>query len=164
MILPLPQYEPKIIFFHLFFPGLPRGYVILKKKQNSGSLILFGISNSLSLSLHHSTPAEILTFLKKWSSFLQEETTEDNQKTVVYKAVDKFLSLTIELKPEHPLLETQKVDTCCPCEVTNQYRFVAAELLQQLEQIELFSIVEQQMRLQEGKKKFVICQRRMKEK
>lgn len=131
--------------------GLSRGYIILKKKQNSGPLILFSISNNWSLSPHYSTPPEMLTFLKKWSSYLQEETAEDSQERIVCQAVDKLLSLTMELKAEHKLLQTQKVDTRCPSEVTSQYQCIIHKLLQQLEQTELFSIIEEQMKHQEAK-------------
>ena len=132
--------------------GLPRRYIILKKKQNSGPLILFSISKNLSSSLHYSTQPEILTFLGKWSSHLQELTTEDDEREVLGKAVAKLLSLAMELKSNQMLLETQKVDACCPCEETKQYRSAIHDLLQQMEKIKLFTIVEEQLKIQEVQK------------
>lgn len=132
--------------------GLSRGYIILKKKDNSRPLILFRISTSLSMSLHDYTPVDILTFLNKWSSYLQEETNIEDNQEIIHKAVEKLLALALELKTEDLLLETQTLATCCPCEVASQYRCVVDELLQQLKKLQIFTTVEQQLKIKNVEK------------
>lgn len=137
--------------------GLPRGYIMLRRKENSSPLLLFRISSALTLMLHSQLPTDILLFLKKWQNFLWEKIEHEQPTEVtIINAVQKLLSFTAELSSQHKLLEFHILKEDCPCDLVEEYKEYGCamqKLLQELEATKLFLLIRDIMKLKKDAEK-----------
>ncbi|GAB1606884.1 glutathione gamma-glutamylcysteinyltransferase 1-like [Argonauta hians] len=125
--------------------GSSRGYILLSKNTSCDHPVIFCVSSQLTLAMHSLVPEDMRTFILKWRSYLgQHQNVAHTDRTSTLKEAIKHLArLLHDLKTENWLLDIHVLRDKCPCDLQDIYQRATDEVLNDMENTQLYGLVSQ---------------------